>query len=337
MPNTTLRLNANEGRPCLPPEAAAALLSPELLRRYPESKPLEAALAAKMGLAPERVLATAGADDAIDRAVRAFGRSGATVVSTAPAFEEYAAAAQRSGARYVSVPREPDGPFPLAALLAAIEAERPALVIACSPDSPGGGVIAADELARLAGGAAAVGAAVLFDVAYSDFDDERGVYDAALGMAGVISTGTFSKSYGLAGLRAGWAAGPAGLIARLREAGPPFSLCTFSVAAALAAMSEGEAAKLAFVAEVKRERPLLRLALAEMGARTWESSANFVTAFVPDAASFSAALAAEGVRIRSWVGKDESSRTGMVRITCPGEEGEFALLLAALKSVGRLA
>ena len=96
METTTLRLDANEGRPCLPPEAVAELLSPELLRRYPESRPLEEALAAKMGLPPERLLATAGADDAIDRCIRAFGRSGATVLSTVPAFEEYAAAAERS-------------------------------------------------------------------------------------------------------------------------------------------------------------------------------------------------------------------------------------------------
>jgi histidinol-phosphate aminotransferase len=332
-----LKLNANEGRPCLPPGAAAALITPELLRRYPDSKPLEAALAARMGLPPDRVIATAGADDAIDRAIRAFGRSGATVVSTAPAFEEYAAAAERSDARYVPVPREPDGPLPLAALLAAVAAERPALVVVASPDSPGGGRVSTAELRELAASASAVGGLLLFDVAYSDFDEDREVYAQALGMGGVISTGTFSKSYGLAGLRAGWAAGPAEAVARLRGSGPPFSLCTFSVAAALAAIGQGEAAKSAFVAQVRRERPRLQEALSAIGARTWPSAANFVTAYVPDAASFSAALAAEGIGIRHWVGKDESSREGMVRITCPGEEGEFALLLAAIRKIGRQA
>lgn len=332
---TTLRLNANEGRPCLPSEAIAALVDPEVLRRYPESKPLEEALAAKMGLAPERVIATAGADDAIDRAIRAFGRGGATVLSTAPAFEEYAAAAERTLARYVAVPRAPDGPLPLAALVAAIRAERPALAIVASPDSPGGGSIDAAELQELGAEALAVGGSLLFDVAYADFDEDRDVYEEALGMPGVVSTGTFSKAYGLAGLRAGWAAGPADLIARLREAGPPFSLCTFSVAAALAALRSGEAAKEAFVAEVRRERPLLRAALEAMGARTWPSKANFSTAYVPDSAAFSAALAAQGVKIRSWSGK--AGRDGMIRITCPGDGLEFERLLAALRKIGRLA
>jgi histidinol-phosphate aminotransferase len=335
MANAMLRLNANEGRPCLPPATIAGLIDSETLRRYPEAKSLETLIAERRGLAPEMVLATAGADDAIDRAIRSFGAAGATVLSTAPAFEEYAAAAARTGARYVSVPRAPDGPFPLAALLAAIASEKPALVVVTSPDSPGGGIIAASELRELAARVREVGAALLFDVAYADFDEGGAVYEEALGMAGVVSTGTFSKAYGLAGLRAGWAAGPADAIARMREAGPPFSLCTFSVAAASAALRLGEDAKRAFVAEVRRERPLLQASLAALGAKTWPSRANFVTAYVPDAGAFAEALLARGVKIRSWLGKP--GRDGMIRITCPGDEAEFRTLLEALESIGRLA
>jgi len=334
MPVAILRLDANEGRPCMAARALAALVDPEMLRRYPDPKPLEAAMAARKGLEPERVLATAGADDAIDRAIRSFGGAGATALSTQPAFEEYAAAAERSYARYASVPREPGGPFPLRELVAAIEAERPALVVVASPDSPGGGVIATKELEELAAAAARVGAAVLLDVAYSEFDEDGEVYEAALGMPGVISTGTFSKAYGLAGLRAGWAAGSAEHVARLRAAGPPFSLCTFSVAAALAALESGGEARLTFIARVRRERGLLMEELAAMGARTWPSKANFVTAYVRDSASFSEALADEGVKIRSWVGKP--GRDGMIRITCPGDEREFERLVGTLRKIGRL-
>jgi histidinol-phosphate aminotransferase len=335
MADIKLRLNANEGRPCLPASAMASLIDPETLCRYPDAKPLEAELAARRGLGPERVLATAGADDAIDRAIRSFGAAGATVLSTAPAFEEYAAAAARTRSRYVSVPRAPDGPFPLAALLEAIAAERPALVVVCSPDSPGGGVIAPKDFAVLAARAREAGAAVLLDVAYSEFDEDKALYEEALGIPGVVSTGTFSKAYGLAGLRAGWAAGPADAIAKMREAGPPFSLCTFSVAAALAALRSGEAAKDAFVSQVRGERPRLQAALAALGAATWPSRANFVTAYVPDAAAFDAALLERGIKIRSWLGKP--GRDGMIRITCPGDEAEFRALLGALESIGRLA
>ncbi len=329
-----LRLDANEGRPCLPPQEIAALVDSEVLRRYPESASLEAALAARMGLPPERVIATAGADDAIDRAIRSYGRSGAIVLSTAPAFEEYAAAAARSGARYLAVPRSPDGPFPLDALVAAIHAEKPALVVVASPDNPGGGVVSTAELRSLTAEAQAVGAVVLFDVAYSDFDEDREVYELAKDLPGLITTNTFSKACGLAGLRTGWAAGQSGDIARLRAYGPPFSLGSFSVAAAMAALASGAPAVEAFVVQVRRERPRLQAALARIGARTWKSKANFVAAIVPDAPAFSEALAKEGIKIRSWPGKP--GRDGLVRITCPGDESEFRTLLAALERIGRL-
>ncbi|MGA2546725.1 MAG: aminotransferase class I/II-fold pyridoxal phosphate-dependent enzyme [Rectinemataceae bacterium] len=335
MNSKTLRLDANEGRPCLPPAEIAALIDSELLRRYPDSAALEAALADRMDLPPERLIATAGADDAIDRAIRSFGRSGATVLSTAPAFEEYAAAAARSGARYVAVPRAPDGPFPLAALVAALGVERPALVVVASPDNPGGGTISAPELRALAAEAGSAGGAkVLFDVAYADFDEDRGVYDVAASLPGVISTGTFSKACGLAGLRAGWAAGSAADIARLRAAGPPYALGTFAVAAAQAALERGAEAVAAFVSEVRRERPLLQAALAAIGAKTWAGKANFAAAIVPDASAFSDALAGEGIKIRSWPGKP--GREGLIRITCPGDGEEFLTLLAALGKIGRL-
>jgi histidinol-phosphate/aromatic aminotransferase/cobyric acid decarboxylase-like protein len=95
MTQAILKLDANEGRPCVSAEAIAALVGEETLRRYPDPRPLEAAIAARKGIPPERVLAVAGADDAIDRAIRSFGGAGATVLSTQPAFEEYAAAAVR--------------------------------------------------------------------------------------------------------------------------------------------------------------------------------------------------------------------------------------------------
>ena len=137
-------------------------------------------MAARMGLPPERVIATAGADDAIDRAIRSFGNSGALVLSTAPAFEEYAAAAARSGARYLAVPRSPDGPFPLDALVAAIRAtERSRPRCRRLARQPGRRIVSPNELRALAKEAAeAWSATVLLDVAYSDFDEDREVYDS---------------------------------------------------------------------------------------------------------------------------------------------------------------
>ena len=299
-----------ERRQALPaPQEIAALVDSEVLRRYPDSASLEAALAARMGLPPERVIATAGADDAIDRAIRSYGRSGATVLSTAPAFEEYAAAAARSGARYLAVPRSPDGPFPLDALVAAIRAERPALVVVASPDNPGGGVDLAGRAAVPRGGGSGLsGAVVLFDVAYSDFDEDREVYELAQRPAR-----RDHDQHLLEGLRPrrparGLGGGSGERHRKAAGHGPPFALGSFSVAAAMAALASGAPAVEAFVAQVRRERPLLQAALARIGARTWEGKANFVAAIVPDAPAFSEALAKEGDQDQVLAGEARQGR-----------------------------
>ena len=203
------------------------------------------------------------------------------------------------------------------------------------PTTRAGGTISPNELRALAKESAeACSATVLLDAAYSDFDEDREVYDIAAGVPGVITANTFSKAYGLAGLRAGWAAGRAEDIARLRRAGPPFAQCTFSVAAALSALESGTDSVEAFVAEVRRERPLLQAALARIEARTWAGKANFVAAIVPDAAVFSEALAKEGIKIKSW--PEKPGRENLIRITCPGDESEFRTLLAVLERLRRL-
>ncbi|HOX30707.1 MAG TPA: aminotransferase class I/II-fold pyridoxal phosphate-dependent enzyme [Spirochaetales bacterium] len=333
MSDAVLRLDANEGRPALGAEAIAAFLGPEALRRYPDARPLEAALARRMGLPPSRVLATAGADDAIDRAVRCLAGPGGTVVSADPTFVEYAAAAARSGSRYAPVFRAPGAPYPVAEALAALGRERaagrPALAIAASPDNPGGAVLGRAELEELAGS----GFPVLLDLTYAAFAEAgvgAGLAFPSLELGGVLVAGSLSKAFGLAGLRIGWACGPEGLVSRLREAGPPYSLSSVAAAAGLAALELGEAALEPFLAEVRRERALLEAALAGLGARSWPGQANFATALVREPRRLAAALASAGVRVRTWPGA--SGMDKLIRITCPGDRAEFETLVAALEA-----
>jgi histidinol-phosphate aminotransferase len=337
MRETTLRLDANEGRSLIGANAVAALLTDEILRRYPDARPLEETIAKRMGLPAARVLATAGADDAIDRAVRAFAGSGGTVVSAEPSFVEYAAAAARSGARFEARPRAPGSPYPLGPVIEALEAERAAgrraLAIVCSPDNPGGTSTSAEEIGPIA----AVGFPVLLDVTYAAFACEAGrerIESKTLAYAlppcdRVVTTASLSKAYGLAGLRVGWACGPEDLIERMRESGPPYSLSSVAVAAGAAALEANDGALVDFIAEVRRERTGLEEELATLGARTWAGEANFASAFVADAAALSSALAADGVLVRTWPGC--ADRANFVRITCPGEAGEYRALVAALR------
>lgn len=251
------------------------------------------------------------------------------MIATEPGFVEYAAAAARSWARYVPVERAPGAPLPLGALAEALGAERRsgsrALLILCSPDNPGGGIVARDELRELASS----GFPVFLDATYADFEPDPGLAEEALGLGNVIYSGSFSKAWGLAGLRSGWAVARSDLAREIRRAGPPFSISSAGVAAGLAALDAGDAAIEAFVARVRRERGELSGTLKALGARTWPCHGNFASARVSDAAALARALADSGILVRTW--PDWPGRQDLVRITCPGDEGEFYRLVRALE------
>ena len=167
--NPTLKLDTNEGP--LPPTAlleALVALGPETLRRYPDTSALEATLAGRVGVAPQRVIVTAGADDAIDRACRAYLTRGRTMILPEPTFEMFDQFAGLAGGSLKRVPWR-DGPFPLAGFLASLD-DATAIITVVSPNNPTGAVASATDVRRLA--QAAPGALVLLDHAYVEYADE---------------------------------------------------------------------------------------------------------------------------------------------------------------------
>jgi histidinol-phosphate aminotransferase len=321
-----LKLDANEGRPDPAPAAYAEFLDIEAARRYPDPRPLEAALAERCGVEASRVVVSSGGDDIIERYSRILVGPGGTVLGTDPAFESYADSAQRAGGSYVSVPRAPEAPFPAADLARAVREIKPAFVAFACPDNPGGGVLGVEDLLTVA----AAGAPILFDATYSHFAGDQAVYQKALELPLCTVLGSFSKAYGLAGLRVGWAVTTSEMVLRIKKAGPPYPAASTSLAAALAAL-KGDRSLEKRVAKIREERDSLRSLLGALGARTWPSEANFVGAWVKDGVGLVEALAKKGILIRSWPTRPE--RKGLVRITCPGDDAEFARLADALKSV----
>ena len=331
------KLDANEGVCALDAEQLARVLSPEVARRYPRADILEADLAGYFGVDPRQVIATAGADDAIERAFRALAGAGASVLTTTPGFVEFLDAAKRAEAAFLSVRKRPGAEFPIEEFCGSIAARKPALAIVATPDNPAGTTLSLDDFTHIAEACRAAGSVFLLDVTYLDFADDRSIFARALATPGVLLTGSFSKSRGLAGFRAGWAMTSlenAGLIDKLREAGPPYSLSSPAIEAARMALAECEASYRAFVKRIGEERVILEKALAALGARTWPSQANFVSATVPDAAAFVAAMRKEGILIRYWPGNPEAE--GLVRITCPGDEAGFRRLRDALSRMEAL-
>ncbi len=328
--NVDLFLDGNEG-----PAAPAALgtlvarLDPEALRRYPDATVLEARLAARHGVDPSRVLVTAGADEALDRACRAFLGPDRSLVLPVPTFEMIERYAALARARVLEV-EWPGGAFPVDATLARIEPDT-SLVVLVSPNNPTGAAATPKDLARLLDGTGR--ALLLVDAAYGELADvDLGPAAVADGRALVVRT--LSKAWGLAGLRVGYALGPPGVITSLRAAGGPYPVAGPALALAQARLESGGPDMAAYVSRVQAERTPLRAALARLGADAPPSQANFVFArFADEAAArgVHARLRARGVAVRAFPGR--ARLAGCLRATCPGDPVAFERLLATLEDM----
>lgn len=316
-----LRLDGNEG-PADPRavELAAAACSQETLQRYPDAEPLRRALASRFGLAPAQVVLGNGADELLDRVCRAYLWPGTELLLPVPAFVMLPRYAALAGAALREVPWL-QGPLPLPALLQGVSA-RTAVIAITSPNNPTGAVCTARDLQQLA--AAAPGALLLCDFAYAEFADED-LTGAALQLPNAIVLRTFSKAYGLAGLRVGWAMGAAALLQPL-QVFAPYPVAGPSLQLAAAMLQRGVDA--AAMQRLQSQRQRLTTVLQHLGAAPLPSQANFVTARFADAAAVQAALLAAGIAVRGFAG--DAWLGEALRITCPGDEAAFARLLAAL-------
>lgn len=331
-----LFLDGNEG--AVPPRSLLAALDGrdvDLLRRYPDARALEAALARRLGVEPSRVIVTAGADDAIDRICRAVLAPGRDLVLPVPTFEMFERYAALAGARVHRVPWLA-GPYPVRAVLAAVT-DRTAAVALVSPNNPTGAVARAVDLRRVA--RAAPGALVIADLAYAEFAAED-LTAVALDLPNVVVVRSFSKAWGLAGLRVGYAAGAPETIGWLRAAGAPYPVSRPSLALAAARLARETAAESRgrsgplrrFVETVRRERANLADRLRRLGAEPFSSQGNFILVRFhrPDAAWVRDALAGLGIAVRLFPGRPDLA--GCLRITCPGDGAAFRRLSAALAS-----
>jgi len=324
-----LFLDGNEG--AVPPADLLATLPPlmpDVVRRYPDRRPLEARLAQRLNVAPAQVIVTGGGDDALDRICRAVLAPGRELILPEPTFEMIPRYARLTGAALVPVPW-PAGPYPLAAVLAAVT-PRTAAIAVVSPNNPTGCCATPADLQRLA--AAAPHALLIVDLAYVEFAD-RDLTPAALALPNAVIVRTLSKAWGLAGLRVGYAAGPAAIIDWLRAAGGPYATSGPALAVAAARLADGDADMAAFVARIRSERAVLSALLADLGARPLDSQGNFLFARFADAVWVRDALAGHGIAVRHF--GDRPALADGLRITCPGDDAALQRLTAALRNALR--
>jgi histidinol-phosphate aminotransferase len=324
-----LRLDGNTGPP--PPPGLFDACLAQLVSRahaYPTTHELEARWAERLGVAPGAVRVTAGADEALDRIVRAFMRPRREMVTTEPTFEMLERYCALAGGRYLTVPW-PNGPLPVDDLIARVSPQT-AVIVIVTPNNPTGTVAAAEDLQRLS--AAAPHAILVIDLVYGEFADDD-LTPAALALPNVIVTRTLSKAWGLAGLRVGCAVAASSLITALGPAGNPYPVSGVSLALAEAAFAADDAHIATGVARVRGERERLVALLRALGADPVPSQANFVFTRVRDAAWVWDALAGLGIAVRRF--PDRRGLNDALRITCPADESVFERLCSSLRTVLR--
>lgn len=291
-----VKLSANENPLGTSPQALAALAEAGAPSLYPdpESHALRSAIGALAGIDPARIVCGTGSDELLNLAAQAFAGPGDEVVYVRYGFAVYDIAARRCGASVVVAP-DRDYATDVDALLASVT-ERTRVVFLANPNNPTGTFLPRAELARLHAGLSG-NVLLVIDQAYADYlapEDDDGGLALAAGHANVLVTRTFSKIYGLAGERIGWATGAPDLIAALNRIRGPFNVTATGQRAAVAALGDqafveasrahNRAERARFVATIE--------ALGNHGLRAVPSEANFVLVLFEGALTAEAALAA---------------------------------------------
>ena len=323
-----LRLDFNENTIGCSPLVREVLrtLDPECLAKYPEREPAEKTAADFLGLAPAQVLLTNGVDEGIHLLCETYLEPGDEVVVAVPTFSMYEIYAAATGARVITVQAKEDFTFPTSEVLARIT-ERTRLVAVANPNNPTGSVAGRGDVLKMA--AAAPNAALLVDEAYFDFHGKT-VLDAVTTTPNLFVARTFSKAYGLAGLRIGVLAGSADQMKMVRRVSSPYNVNGVALACLPAALSDRAYIE-DYVAQVRRGRERLEKELASLGVKYWPSQANFVLALIGSESSrFVRAMRARGILVRDR--SNDPGCQGCVRITL-GSDEQCERLIEALHAV----
>ena len=315
-----MKLNQNESPFDVPADFKRALFDRVAERpwnRYPdfESTPLREALAREYGLAPENILTGNGSNELLAAAIGTFVGPGTEVIVPRPTFTLYEKLVTVAGGTVI--PLELD---PRSGILPVPKATPNSVIILCSPNNPTGGVLASLEPLL------ETGAIVLYDRAYGDFafDSLPPLNDR------LVIFSTFSKAWGLAGLRVGWLATTATTAREIRKVKLPYSLNIVSETAAVLALERRDVRD-RFVTLVASERERMAAMMRQIESiEVFPSQANFIAFRTRASRPIFEALCARGILIR-----DISSYPGLtnclrVSVGSPAENDAF---LAALEEI----
>ena len=311
------KLSSNENPFDPLPGVVEAVSAAGAFNRYPDasSPRLRARLAERYGVADDAVHVAAGSVSILYQLAQATSGPGDEILFSWRSFEAYPGLATVAGARAATVPNDAAGGHDLDAMADAVT-DRTRMIIVCSPNNPTGPVVTQDAfdafLTRVPGDVL-----VVLDEAYAEFVTQPGAVDGrrvlAAGHPNVVVLRTFSKAYGLAGLRVGYAVGDPRIVSAARTTGIPLSVTAAAEEAALASL-DAEDELLERVGVIAQRRDRLAARLREAGWDVPEAQGNFVWLPAGDRAlEVAAAFEAQDLIVRPFAGDG-------VRITVGEEE-----------------
>jgi histidinol-phosphate aminotransferase len=278
--NRTIKLSSNEGAFGVPPGAQEAIRrAAEEVYRYPDggADALRAAIGRRWGLDPARIVCGAGSDDLLYQFCLSYGGPGRDIVMSAHGFSIYFIAGTYAGSRVIKVP-ERNLTADVDAMLAAVSPATRLMFLA-NPNNPTGSMLPHDEVARLRAGLPPE-VLLVVDSAYAEYVT-RPDYDPGVKLVdatdNTVMTRTFSKVFGLGGMRIGWCYAPPDVVDVLNRVRGPFNVSVAAQAAAIAALAEP-----GWVEKGRDHnaewRPKLAAGLQAAGIKVWPSEGNFVLA-----------------------------------------------------------
>ena len=298
-----IKLSSNETPLGASPAAIAAFQAAAFtLERYPDggAQALRAAIGARYGLDPQRIVCGAGSDELLFLLAHAYLGPGDEAIYTRHGFLVYAIAIKANGATPV-IAAESGLTADVDAILACVTA-RTKMVFLANPNNPTGTYIGIDEVRRLRRGLPDHVVLVL-DGAYAEYvranDYEAGIELVAT-TQNTVMTRTFSKIYGLAALRLGWAYGPAAIIDVMNRLRGPFNVSQPGIAAGVAAMTDTAHIDAA-IAHNDRWLPWLTTEIEALGIPVTPSVANFLLMHFEPAGPWTAATADQFLKSRGII------------------------------------
>ncbi|MGZ4842938.1 MAG: pyridoxal phosphate-dependent aminotransferase, partial [Candidatus Angelobacter sp.] len=272
-PNIDLRLDMNESTTGCSPRVLAKLNSMDArtLAQYPRRETGEKLVADFLGVAPQQLLLTNGADEAIDLLCRAYLEPEDEIVIVVPTFAMYEVFAQMENAKVIRVPTGPEFSFPIQRVLNALT-DKTRIVVICNPNNPTGADVPRSDILQVI--EAAPDAAILLDEAYFDFYGQT-MLDQSGKLPNLFIARTFSKAYGLAGMRLGVMVGDLEQMSVLRRMASPFNVNAFAMECLAEALADRQFVA-DYVGQVLASREWLRNGLEQLNFKCWPSHGNFI-------------------------------------------------------------